>query len=124
MVLMVLGFLDCRPHAADACGSFSRHSARGGGLYREPRHRHCTGRPDAWLTGSARRLPQKQVVCHALMAKTIHRLAFLSAVSVMVSPRMCDLRIEVGSVRAVFWKGRDAPVVVTTGKSHQGHSEA
>ncbi|CAE7219750.1 ppsD [Symbiodinium pilosum] len=32
--------------------------------------------------------------------------------------------IEVGSVRAVFWKGRDAPVVVTTGKSHQGHSEA
>lgn len=32
--------------------------------------------------------------------------------------------IEVGSVRAVFWRNRDAPIIVTTGKSHQGHSEA
>ncbi|CAJ1339242.1 unnamed protein product [Effrenium voratum] len=32
--------------------------------------------------------------------------------------------IEVGSVRSVFWKNRQVPVVVTTGKSHQGHSEA
>ncbi|CAK9091657.1 unnamed protein product [Durusdinium trenchii] len=32
--------------------------------------------------------------------------------------------IEVGSVRACFSRGREVPLVVTTGKSHQGHSEA
>eukprot|EP00439_Symbiodinium_sp_Y106_P085191 s2025_g27.t2 len=32
--------------------------------------------------------------------------------------------IEVGSVRAVFWRNREVPIIVTTGKSHQGHSEA
>eukprot|EP00438_Fugacium_kawagutii_P032462 Skav205441 [mRNA] locus=scaffold2500:311878:314981:+ [translate_table: standard] len=32
--------------------------------------------------------------------------------------------IEVGSVRAVFSRGREVPLVVTTGKAHQGHSEA
>ena len=32
--------------------------------------------------------------------------------------------IEVGSVRACFWKGREIPLLVTTGKSHQGDSDA
>lgn len=32
--------------------------------------------------------------------------------------------IEVGSVRACFSRGREIPLLVTTGKSHQGHSEA
>jgi len=32
--------------------------------------------------------------------------------------------IEVGSVRACFARGRDTPLLVTTGKSNQGHSEA
>lgn len=32
--------------------------------------------------------------------------------------------IEVGSIRAIFSRGREVPLVVTTGKAHQGHSEA
>eukprot|EP00931_Biecheleriopsis_adriatica_P085828 TRINITY_DN60616_c0_g1_i1.p1 TRINITY_DN60616_c0_g1~~TRINITY_DN60616_c0_g1_i1.p1 ORF type:complete len:808 (+),score=161.56 TRINITY_DN60616_c0_g1_i1:20-2443(+) len=32
--------------------------------------------------------------------------------------------IEVGSCRAVFWRDRSQPIAITTGKSHQGHSEA